>query len=175
MNVTKLLQLFTTISIFLLPLASSTPLSLRASWPHAPLTTSGRWILDSARHNITYAGVNWPGAADTMIPEGLQYASIADTVTKIKSLGMNVIRLTYAIEMIDDYYSNGRKDVRVKDGLIKALGRTNGTKVFAQIMAKNPRLGTEVTRMQVSLYLLLLILSSRFSVDCRGFARLHVK
>ncbi|PQE15525.1 cellulase family protein [Rutstroemia sp. NJR-2017a WRK4] len=149
MYLTKLLPLLTSISLFLLPLASCNPLSPRASWPYAPLTTSGRWILDSAGHNITYAGVNWPGAADTMIPEGLQYASIASIVTKIKSLGMNVIRLTYAIEMVDDYYANGQKDVTVKDSLVKALGQTNGTSVFAQIMKQNPGLGSGVTRMQV--------------------------
>lgn len=38
---------------------------------------------------LTFAGVNWPGAAETMVPEGLQYASIPDLVTKIKSIGMN--------------------------------------------------------------------------------------
>ena len=38
---------------------------------------------------LTMAGVNWPGSADTMVPEGLQYASIPDIVSKIKSIGMN--------------------------------------------------------------------------------------
>jgi len=71
-------------------------------WPNAPLVTSGRWIHNANGQNVTYAGVNWPGAADVMIPEGLQYSSIASIVAGIKSLGMNAIRLTFAIEMIDD-------------------------------------------------------------------------
>lgn len=32
-----------------------------------------------------------------MIPEGLQYQPIAAIVSKIRSLGMNAIRLTYAV------------------------------------------------------------------------------
>lgn len=36
-----------------------------------------------------------------MVPEGLQYQSVETIVSKIKSLGMNSIRLTYATELID--------------------------------------------------------------------------
>lgn len=87
-----------------------------------------------------------------MIPEGLQYSSIADIVSKIKSLNMNVIRLTYAIEMIDDVFENDGVDVSVENALIKALGSENGSLVFGEIMEKNPQLGTDVTRLEVSLY-----------------------
>ena len=123
----------------------------RSSWPNAPLTTSGRWIVDSAGNNITYAGVNWPGAADTMIPEGLQYNSIANIVSEIKSLGMNVIRLTYAIEMIDDYYVGGEVDVSILTSFQKALGSDNGTTVFNEVVANNPTFNANTTRMEVSL------------------------
>jgi hypothetical protein len=34
-----------------------------------------------------------------MIPEGLQYQSIKNIVKRVKDLDMNVIRLTYAIEV----------------------------------------------------------------------------
>jgi len=84
-----------------------------------------------------------------MIPEGLQYSSIADIVSKIKSLDMNVIRLTYAIEMIDNIFENDGVDVKVSDALNTALGSVNGSLVFAQIMENNPSLGSDVTRLQV--------------------------
>lgn len=127
---------------------SPTDFNHRAAWPYAPFNTEGRWIVDSAGHNVTYAGVNWPGAADTMIPEGLQYASIASIVGKIKSLGMNVIRLTYAIEMIDDIYAGG--DNTIKTSFINALGTTNGTKVFNEVVKHNPQFSAWTTRLQVS-------------------------
>ncbi|ESZ94649.1 hypothetical protein SBOR_4958 [Sclerotinia borealis F-4128] len=127
----------------------ASPIEERATWPYAPFTTSGRWILDSAGHNVSYAGANWPGAADTMIPEGLQYQSIASIVTKIKSLGMNVIRLTYAIQMIDDYYANGQVDVPILTSFTNALGTTNGTAVVNKIIKNNPTFTSKTTRMQV--------------------------
>lgn len=46
-------------------------------------------MVNANGHSLTYAGVNWPAAGETMVPEGLQYASIADLVDKIKSVGMN--------------------------------------------------------------------------------------
>jgi hypothetical protein len=140
---------FTPIFSVLLLLSFSSPLAstLAAVWPYAPLTTSGRWILDAAGHNVTYAGVNWPGAADTMIPEGLQYASIASIVSRIKALKMNVIRLTYAIEMIDDIYAGG--DNTMRTSFISALGEENGTQIFNQVVKKNPQFNAETTRLEV--------------------------
>lgn len=132
-------------------LASSSPTDSQhraTTWPYAPFTTTGRWIVDAAGHNVTYAGVNWPGAADTMIPEGLQYASIATIVSKIKSLGMNVIRLTYAIEMIDDIYAGG--DNTMKTSFITALGTTNGTAVFNEVVKNNPQFSASTTRLEAS-------------------------
>jgi len=99
---------------------------------------------------VTYAGVNWPGAADVMIPEGLQYASVQSIVSGIKSLGMNVIRLTFAIEMIDDILDNGG-DKTILAAFQKALGTANGSKIFNQVIAKNPSFNSTTTRLQVSL------------------------
>jgi hypothetical protein len=118
------------------------------AWPYGPFVASGRWIHDSQGKNVTYAGVNWPGAADVMIPEGLQYASILSIVSGIKSLGMNVIRLTFAIEMIDDVFDNGG-DKTVLAAFQKALGTANGSKVFNQVVAKNPSFSSTTTRLQV--------------------------
>ncbi|BDD56431.1 hypothetical protein MAP00_001888 [Monascus purpureus] len=113
-----------------------------------PLSASGRWIVDSDGNNVTYAGVNWPGAADTMLPEGLQYTSIEDIVSKIKDLEMNSICLTFAMEMVGDIFENGA-DVLIKSSLINALGEKNGSPVFQQIIHHNPQFGINTTRLQV--------------------------
>lgn len=119
-----------------------------SSWPNAPFHTSGRYMKNALNETVIYAGVNWPGAADVMIPEGLQYQSVSNIVSKIKSLGMNVIRLTYAIEMIDDIYEGG--DVSLEDATQIALGAENGTKVLNEILAANPAFSANTTRLQVS-------------------------
>jgi len=120
-----------------------------AAWPNAPLVTSGRWIHDAAGRNVTFAGANWPGATDVMIPEGLQYQSVQTIVSKIKSIGMNTVRLTYAIQMIDEIYANGGKDVSLQTAVVQALGAANGAKILAQILAKNPTFTAQTTRLQV--------------------------
>lgn len=120
---------------------------INGSWPDTPFYTSGRDIKNARNETVTYVGVNWPGAADVMIPEGLQYQSISTIVSKIKALGMNVIRLTYAIEMVDDIYEGG--DVSVEDALTIALGATNGSKVLGEILAANPAFSANTTRLQV--------------------------
>lgn len=145
----------------LIPLLSVLPLLAPAhtpnsSWPHGPFISSGRQILNALNETVVYAGVNWPGAADVMIPEGLQYASIASIVSKIKALGMNVIRLTYATEMIDDVFGNDGRDVLLRDALVTALGGANASFVFGEIMRVNPQLGEDVTRLQVSSFCLVL-------------------
>jgi hypothetical protein len=122
--------------------------SAKCAWPYGPFVTSGRWIHNSLGENVTYAGVNWPGAADVMIPEGLQYASIATIVSGIKSLGMNSIRLTFAIEMIDDILDGGG-DVKLSTAFNTALGATNGPIVYKEVLAKNPTFSSETTRLQV--------------------------
>ncbi|KAF7595491.1 hypothetical protein BBP40_005827 [Aspergillus hancockii] len=113
-----------------------------------PLSTSGRWIVDSNGENVTFAGTNWPGAGEAMVPEGLQYQSIEYIVSKVKSLGMNVIRLTFAIEMIDDIIETG-EDVSIKASFINALGEENGTAVYGKVIQNNPQFGENTTRLQV--------------------------
>lgn len=87
-------------------------------------------------------------AADVMIPEGLQYASIESIVSSIKSLGMNVIRLTFAIEMIDDVYRSG--DVTLQKAFDIALGADNGSIVYREVLKHNPRFNDKTTRVDVS-------------------------
>ncbi|KAK3997815.1 glycoside hydrolase superfamily [Cladorrhinum sp. PSN332] len=123
--------------------------SKRAAWPNGPFVTQGRYIRDTTGKNLTYAGTNWPGHNDVMFPEGLQYQSVEFIVQKIKSVGMNAVRLTFAIQMIDEIYSNGGKDITIQQALVQALGQANGAKILSQILAKNPRFTASTTRLQV--------------------------
>lgn len=118
------------------------------AFPNVPFVTEGRWVHDSTGENFTYVGVNWPGAGEVMIPEGLQYQSIASIASKIKSLNMNVVRLTFAIELIDDIKDNGG-DVTIQDAFKKALGDTNGTAVYQEVIKNNPQFDSSTTRLQV--------------------------
>jgi hypothetical protein len=117
------------------------------AFPNAPLKTSNQWILDSTGANFTYVGVNWPGAGEVMIPEGLQYQSIASIVSKIQSLNMNVVRLTFAIEMIDDIKDRGG-DITIQKAFQKALG-SKGDAVYANVVKNNPQFNANTTRLQV--------------------------
>ncbi|KAI0008266.1 glycoside hydrolase family 5 protein [Xylariaceae sp. FL0662B] len=119
------------------------------SWPYGPFVTSGRDMKNARNDTIVYAGANWPGHGEVMIPDGLGYQSIESVVSKIKSLGMNSIRLTYAIQMIDEIYANDGKDTTVKDSFINALGQSNGNKVYGQFLDKNPSFDDSTTRLQV--------------------------
>lgn len=120
-----------------------------SAFPNVPFYTDGRWIKDSVGCKFTYAGVNWPGAADTMLPEGLQYQSVSSIVSKIKDSGFNSIRLTFAIEMIDEIFENDGSDVPIKTAFINALGVENGTRIFDDVLANNPCFSEDITRLQV--------------------------
>jgi len=121
-----------------------------SAFPNTPFYTDGRWIKDSTGATFTYAGINWPGAADTMLPEGLQYQSVSSIVSKIKSSGFNIIRLTYATEMIDQIYENEGSDILISTAFVNALGSENGTTVFNSVLANNPSFNENTTRLQVS-------------------------
>ncbi|KAJ8107951.1 hypothetical protein ONZ43_g6573 [Nemania bipapillata] len=43
---------------------------------------------------------------------------------------MNAIRLTYAIEMIDQYYDNGEQDITIQTAFVDALGQEDGTAIY---------------------------------------------
>lgn len=114
---------------------------------YLPLSTSGRNIVDNAGKVVTYVGVNWPGHMDAMIPEGLQYQSIEHIVSKIKSAGFNVVRLTFAVEMVDRIIEGG--DVSVQASFAKALGDVDGRTIWKKFQEKNPGLGNDITRLKV--------------------------
>lgn len=83
-----------------------------------------------------------------MLPEGLGYQSIASIVQKISETGFNVVRLTFAIEMVDDILDNGG-DVTLNQTLINALGQENGTIILGDILNNNPQFTANTTRLQV--------------------------
>ena len=63
---------------------------------------------------------------------------------------MNVVRLTYATQMIDEYYKNGEKDSTFLSSFVTALGAGNGRKVFDQVVRFNPQFNEKSTRLDVS-------------------------
>jgi len=134
-----------------LALAFAAALSSSRAWPNGPYSTNGRWIVDKAGVNVPLAGVNWHGALETMVPEGLQYQSVEFIVSRIKSLGMNVVRLTYATQMVDEIFDNGGKDIPIQTAFVNALGRDNGTVVFDNVLKNNPSFNSTTTRLQVVL------------------------
>ncbi|KAK8123555.1 hypothetical protein PG999_003473, partial [Apiospora kogelbergensis] len=124
--------------------------ALSSPWPNGPFVTSDRWVTDASGNIVTYAGVNWPGHIDVMIPEGLQYQSVAALVSKVKSLGMNAVRLTYAIEMVDQIVDNGNRDIPISKAFVDVLGQENGTAVLQRVLGNNKGIFDEnTTRLQV--------------------------
>ncbi|KAK2042127.1 beta-1,6-galactanase [Colletotrichum somersetense] len=128
---------------------AAVPHARQAAWPNGPLTTNGRWQQDASGNIVNFAGTNWPGHGEVMIPEGLQYNSVEQVVSKIRSVGMNAIRLTYAIELVDQIYANGGSDVDLRTAFVEGLGEANGTAVLAQVLAKNPSFTEATTRLEV--------------------------
>lgn len=113
-----------------------------------PLSTNGRDIVDANGDIFHFFSTNWPGHQEVMVPEGLQHSSIKDIVSWFPKLGLNSVRLTFAIEMVDDYINNSTNQTLEKS-FINALGHTNGTMVLSQILEKNPEFTKETTRLEV--------------------------
>ncbi|EAT86185.2 hypothetical protein SNOG_06354 [Parastagonospora nodorum SN15] len=116
---------------------------------NGPYNTQGRDIVDSKGEKVTWAGVNWPMSGETMIPEGLEWASAEEILDDIASVGFNYIRMGYAIEMIDQVYDRNGEDVPLEVAMIHALGYINGTKVTNEIIQKNPGWTTQTTRFEI--------------------------
>ncbi|KAH0611637.1 uncharacterized protein H6S33_010902 [Morchella sextelata] len=114
-----------------------------------PLSTSGRWITDATHTPVTMVGTNWPGHLEPMIPEGLQYQSYKTIIARIKSLGMNTVRLTFAIQMVDEIYERNGTDVSLRETLVNALGQANGTRVLESVLKSNRDFWAEMPRLEV--------------------------
>jgi endoglucanase len=136
--------------LLLVSVASALPSSLNArdNASLLPFVTKGRDILDHHGGVFHYKSTNWPGHQEIMIPEGLQHASVASIVSWIPKLGLNSVRLTFAIEMIDDIYSNSPNQT-LERSVLNALGKNNGTIVLKQILEHNPQFTKNTTRLQI--------------------------
>jgi hypothetical protein len=139
--------LLCTVSIKCPRLASAAEIATTQSFQPLPFSNSDRWIVDANGKNVPVVGVNWPGAAETMLPEGLGYQSIANIVQKLTETGFNTVRLTFAIEMVDDILDNGG-DVTLSDTLTRALGSANGSTMLSKIISNNPQFTATTTRLE---------------------------
>ncbi|KAF6795018.1 beta-galactanase [Colletotrichum sojae] len=119
------------------------------AWPYGPFSTRGRDIVNSRGEVVTWAGVNWPMSGETMIPEGLEWASVDKILDDVESVGFNYIRMGYAIEMVDQIYDREGEDVPLEVAMIAALGYVNGTKVTNDIIRHNPSWTRETTRFEI--------------------------
>lgn len=141
------MKMFSTVAVFATgTIAASTASD---SWPYGPLSTRGRHIVNARNEVVTWAGVNWPGSGETMIPEGLEWQSAEQILDRVASVGFNFIRFTYAIEMVDQVYLHNGADVSLEVAMIDALGYENGTKVTQEIVARNPSWNSTTTRFQI--------------------------
>jgi endoglucanase len=133
-------------ALLLSTLVSALPEIKRAAT--LPLSTKGRDIVDANGDVFHFISTNWPGHQEVMVPEGLQHASVKDIVSWFPKFGLNSVRLTFAIEMIDDYLANSPNQTLEKS-FINSLGQTNGTRVLGQILEKNPEFTKDTTRLEV--------------------------
>ncbi|KAF3044371.1 hypothetical protein E8E12_009787 [Didymella heteroderae] len=133
-------------ALFMSALASAFPEVKRTA--KLPLSTKGRDIIDINGDVFHFISTNWPGHQEVMVPEGLQHSSIKDIVSWFPKFGLNSVRLTFAIEMIDDYLANSPNQT-LERSFINSLGQTNGTKVLNQVLEKNPEFNKNTTRLEV--------------------------
>jgi endoglucanase len=65
-----------------------------------PLSASGRYIVDAKGKRVKLAGANWAGHFDAMVPGGLDYRHRDDLAALLAGLGINSVRLTFALRML---------------------------------------------------------------------------
>jgi len=125
-------------------------------WPYGPFSTRGRDIVNTRGEAMTFAGVSWPlsgnmlppggnkpkltlsTTGETMIPEGLEYASADSILAQVASVGFNFVRMPYAVQMIDEIYARNGTDVPLERALVTSLGPANGTRILDAVLANNP-------------------------------------
>jgi endoglucanase len=135
--------------LLLTSFASAAPSSkLKRAESILPLSTKGRDILDANGDVFHFMSTNWPGHQEIMIPEGLQHSSVKDIVSWFPKLGLNSVRLPFAIQLVDDYLENS-PDQTLEKSVLNAIPGTNGTDVLNQILKNNPQFTKNTTRLQV--------------------------
>ena len=126
----------------LLPILALLPTALSVA--DGPLSTSGRWIVDSAGQRFKLRCVNWAGHGETNIPEGLSKQPGANIASWISTQGFNCVRLTYSIDMALN------PNQSVSDSFSHAAAPTNADPVALQAQYTaavnlNPSLATAST------------------------------
>lgn len=139
----------------ILPIADNNPpdnANQGSSFPNGPFHAVESRLYGADGRRVTYAGVNWPGAEATMVPEGLQHQSMGEIVARIKGLGANAVRLTYATEMVDRIYEDGdgMRDGPVAGTFVEVLGEENGTAVWEGVLGRNPAFARDITHIEAS-------------------------
>ena len=69
-----------------------------------PLSTRGRWIIDSQTgRRVKLVCMNWPSHTQSMLIEGLNHRPLKDLADEAIKLRFNCVRLTYATHMFTRY------------------------------------------------------------------------
>ncbi|XP_023533776.1 uncharacterized protein LOC111795530 [Cucurbita pepo subsp. pepo] len=69
-----------------------------------PLSTKGRWIIDSTTgRRVKLVCVNWPSHTQSMLIEGLNHRPLKELADEAIKLRFNCVRLTYATHMFTRY------------------------------------------------------------------------
>lgn len=69
-----------------------------------PLSTRGRWIIDSKTGlRVKLVCVNWPAHTQSMLIEGLNHRPLKELADEAIKLKFNCVRLTYATHMFTRY------------------------------------------------------------------------
>lgn len=88
-----------------------------------PLSTRGRYIVDSADQRVKLVGANWNAHNDVMVPGGLHLRHRDQIAETIVSYDLNSIRFTFALKMFD-------VSTPVSDTFIKANPDLHGASPF---------------------------------------------
>jgi endoglucanase len=104
--------------------------------PALPLRTEGRFVVDATGARFKLAGPSWYGGESaTLVPDGLDRASLASTARLVREMGFNSVRLPWCNEMVAtnrvvapaDVSANpelvGKTVLEVLDAVIEALAR----------------------------------------------------
>lgn len=112
-----------------------------AQKPSVPLSSTSRWIVDTAGKRVKLRCINWPGHMETNIPEGLHRQTVDYIAGWIAQEGFNCVRLTFSIDMalnpnlpVEDSFRHGAAEGGVDEGAVMAL--------YSQAVEKNPFLSS---------------------------------
>ncbi|CAH0043050.1 unnamed protein product [Clonostachys solani] len=115
--------------------------AVAAQKPSVPLSSTSRWIVDTAGKRVKLRCINWPGHMETNIPEGLHRQTVDYIAGWIAQEGFNCVRLTFSIDMalnpnlpVEDSFRHGAAEGGVDEAAVMAL--------YSQAVEKNPFLSS---------------------------------